>query len=143
MNDPLYTIAYVSRATSLLDRAALREIERVSRLHNAARDISGVLILEGGSIAQVLEGRESELRRLMTRIERDPRHTDLRIFGENPIPVRVVGEWSMAVRDLSDAETRYRTPFQNLLEVIGNSPFRLELDSRRIETFRRIASLCA
>ena len=73
----LETFVYCSRAADGVDDAAVdRLIERAQR-HNAAHDITGVLVFGHGVFFQWIEGPSAEVQPLIARLNGDPRHFDI------------------------------------------------------------------
>ena len=91
-----YRLIYSSEATGEMTRADLEQMLEESRIRNARRDITGVLVFVDGAFLQVLEGERSDVEDLMERIRRDPRHRDLKVFQEEEIDLRTVPTWRMA-----------------------------------------------
>lgn len=88
---------YVSRAvgqagTNLLSVA---EILGVSERNNRRDRLTGVLLCHDGWFVQALEGARVDIDRLMTRLEADPRHTDIRVLAFDTIEHRAFPDWSM------------------------------------------------
>lgn len=100
--DSVLQMFYVSRCRA--PAQALDELIDVARRNNEQRGITGALLYTGGHFAQVLEGPEDAVRRTMASIERDPRHTAVRRLLEAPMPRRLFGLWSMALRDAPGAD---------------------------------------
>ncbi len=71
MSLPLERVVYVSRATSPHAEAMLNLIQilAVSQRNNARDEITGALALSRGRFLQVIEGRPSDLDRLLKRLE--------------------------------------------------------------------------
>jgi hypothetical protein len=91
-------LLYVSRA-ALPAPTGCDEVADIldgARLRNQALGITGALIFTGEHFAQLLEGRGDAIGRLMKDIERDPRHTDVRIVQRENDVDRVFDRWSMA-----------------------------------------------
>jgi hypothetical protein len=88
------------RSHCLLDpaerSAQLGEIFTTARRHNQAAGITGALMLTDDAFVQVLEGDEEEVRRLYRRISADPRHDQVSLLRDDPVPGRVFGRWAMA-----------------------------------------------
>ena len=94
-SDQLYRLLYVSTAEHFLSHRELEALVQGARARNAAAGITGMLIYTEGHFLQYIEGPQSEVEALFTRIERDPRHHGmLRIF-EGPQARRIFTEWSM------------------------------------------------
>ena len=91
-----YRLIYSSEATGEMARADLEQMLEESRIRNARRDITGVLVFVDGVFLQVLEGERDDVEDLMVSIRRDPRHRDLKVFHEEEIDQRVFPTWRMA-----------------------------------------------
>jgi hypothetical protein len=92
------SLLYVSRSTISRERLAaeVADIIHVSREHNARAGITGGLVRAGGYFAQLLEGPTEEVKTLMERIDRDPRHTDVSVVRIAASSKRQLPDWSMA-----------------------------------------------
>ena len=71
---PVYRLAYVSKASPFMKPEDLQAIAEISGPRNASADITGILVMDGGRILQVLEGRQQAVVDLFKRISGDPRH---------------------------------------------------------------------
>ena len=100
----LWKISYISVATAPSDtlEAEVREICAVAQAHNARTGITGILTFQAGRFAQVIEGPEPELRKLLIRIIADPRHHSVKMTADRAIVARQFAAWSMAYRSTSD-----------------------------------------
>lgn len=67
----------------------------LAQKYNATAQITGVLTFHNGAFAQVLEGPEPALRKLLRRITEDTRHHNLRVLADGPINQRCYADWSM------------------------------------------------
>ena len=92
----LYRLIYSSEATAEMERADLELMLGESRVRNAKRDITGVLVFVDGVFLQVLEGEKDDVEHLMESIRRDPRHKDIKVFHEEEIEHRAFPTWRMA-----------------------------------------------
>jgi hypothetical protein len=78
------------------DRAdELGDLFAKSRSDNKKRDITGALLVSGGSFVQVLEGDEGSVRALFATIEKDSRHDEVEVLDEGPVGARTFEHWSM------------------------------------------------
>jgi Sensors of blue-light using FAD len=98
--EPCYRLIY--RSHSLLpggsrDAAGLADILKQARINNAARGVTGALMLYDDWFAQVLEGPQAEVEALFARIKADTRHDTIRLSQAGPAPARLFGKWAMAV----------------------------------------------
>lgn len=91
-------LLYVSRAT-LPERTDCEEVAgllETARPRNQALGLTGALIFTRDHFAQLLEGPGDAIGRLMMTIERDPRHTDVRIVHQEKDVGRRFDSWNMA-----------------------------------------------
>lgn len=98
----MYRLLYVSRATALPSADQLSELVRVARLRNQAANISGLLCGAGPYFLQVLEGPVVPVNRLLGRLFRDPRHTDLTLLSSGPCATRLFPNWGMRLVSVAD-----------------------------------------
>ena len=97
----LYHLVYASAAAPGFGLADLDAILTVAREHNGRHDVSGMLLFQGESFLQVLEGRIDVLDPLMERIRTDPRHTRAVILLREPIGRRSFSDWTMGYAEVS------------------------------------------
>lgn len=100
----LHRVLYASRWSSVLGEdaeAALHRIVAASIGNNRLQDITGLLVAHDGWFLQVLEGSETALTSLMSRIARDPRHRGVRVLSQAPAEARLFQDWNMAGARLS------------------------------------------
>jgi hypothetical protein len=97
----IHQIVYISQAARPLTPPDLAEILETARFHNALDGITGMLLYRRGHFLQILEGANDRLTLLLEKLNRDPRHTDVRILLDGPIAARAFGAWSMGFQDLS------------------------------------------
>lgn len=99
--EPLYTLIYVSSAFQKMSETELLEILEISRINNARKDITGMLLYHDGNFLQILEGPKNALQQLRTTIEADPRHKDFLVLFEREVKERAFPDWSMGFRVLN------------------------------------------
>ena len=99
-----YRIMYSSEAAAGLATPELEGMLAESRIRNKAHGISGVLVFVDGAFLQILEGEKDDVLELMARIERDPRHHDIKVFSEGEVDDRAFSSWSMAYLSPSAAD---------------------------------------
>ena len=105
---PLHRAIYVcdaagEAATSLL---VLAEILGASERNNRRDGLTGVLMRHGGRFLQAIEGRRTDVDRLMDRLRADPRHENIRLLSDQDIPTRLFPEWPMTLAQMTPAATR-------------------------------------
>ena len=91
----MHEIIYASRTPEPMRPDALTDLLEVSRRHNAAASVTGMLLYSDQSFLQLLEGDELAVEEVYGRISRDPRHVDLRILQSGPRTARRFDGWAM------------------------------------------------
>jgi len=91
----LRRLAYVSYPAADLPPAEVSRIIHVSRVHNAAHGITGVLVYTGTDFAQLIEGRHESVETLWRRIQADKRHRDILSFLDEPAERAWFETWRM------------------------------------------------
>ncbi len=119
----MITLLYLSSATAQFSDADLVELLTRARLHNSRLGITGMLLYHDGNFLQVLEGEETSVRALFSKIAQDPRHHGVIKLLDRPITERVFSEWSMAFRTIADLSSEHRVGYSPFL----NHPFREQL----------------
>lgn len=94
----MFSLMYVSQALLRPEEAdeAVADIVQVSTARNASLDVTGALLFTGDRFAQWLEGEESAVLELMSRIRRDVRHTGIIMLQQGPANRRRFANWSLA-----------------------------------------------
>jgi len=92
----LYNLVYCSRATAGVDDAAVARIIASARRHNPVYGITGLLVFGSGIFFQWLEGSRDNVRQLMARLEKDPRHENVVTLSEGEeVRERLFPNWDM------------------------------------------------
>jgi hypothetical protein len=127
-----YQLIYSSEAAPDLDLEDFEKMLAESRIRNRARGISGVLILVEGVFVQILEGEKDRVLHLLRSLERDPRHSHLKVFHRQDVEERTFASWNMAylspsARDVSRwAELEGATTIQQVVASLEGEPARLQ-----------------
>jgi hypothetical protein len=100
----VYQIVYVSSAMDELGADEVSELLLQCRQNNARLGVTGILIYQAGRFLQVLEGDEAVVNQLVTKIRDDDRHSGFFRLLSREIPERQFGDWSMAYKQLDDAD---------------------------------------
>ena len=108
---------YVSSATSLFSRPDLDELLRVSVKNNSLVGISGMLLYKDGNFMQILEGPESAVNALYTKIDQDPRHHGVIPMWSGEQETRQFPGWTMAFRDLNSASVQATPGYSQFLNT--------------------------
>lgn len=118
---PIFRLTYLSSAADTFTDADLNDIESKSLAANHARDVTGLLIVNGRRILQILEGRESAVRELYGKISRDPRHTITKLVSTVEDEGRMLMSWNLVVRDAAsipvDVQDQFRRFYVELLHA--------------------------
>lgn len=101
---PLYCLAYISERVVPDGEDAdpdflaweLEQILQASARNNPSDGITGVLMSTDTLFLQYVEGRQRNVRECFDRIERDPRHKNIKTLVYKPVEQRVFADWSMA-----------------------------------------------
>jgi hypothetical protein len=96
----VYHIIYASSAVVRLSQNQLLDLLKISRVNNEARSLSGMLLYRDGLYLQLLEGSRDEITKLLIKLRKDPRHTDIRVLRQGELRKRLFPEWSMAYKNL-------------------------------------------
>ena len=91
----LDALVYESRADPRLTDAELEVVLIGSRVRNARRGITGVLLKHDDRIVQYLEGPPEALDRMLLAIGNSPLHHDLAVLARTPAPDRLFDRWHM------------------------------------------------
>lgn len=95
----LFRLTYVSHPESpALDEPA---ILCVAQARNAQAGITGALMYSANWFGQVLEGGLLGVESTFARIQRDTRHSDIRVLRMEPVKAREFGCWAMAEAGLA------------------------------------------
>ena len=82
----------------------MSDILNEARLANARDGVTGVLTAVDGRFVQIIEGPEAALDRLLAKLLRDPRHTDLTVLDRRATARRCFGDWDMVSPRLAARE---------------------------------------
>lgn len=91
----LVRLMYASRATSTPADADLAAILKISREHNPAEGITGLLCFTDGVYVQVLEGGRDAVNARYKHIVSDRRHRDVILLAYDEITERSFPGWTM------------------------------------------------
>jgi hypothetical protein len=100
MGQLIHTV-YSSKATGAFREHELPALLDRSRVANAHRDVSGMLLYIEGNFFQVLEGEANVVADVFERIRTDPRHSRVTRIIQEPIVARDFGDWTMGFASLA------------------------------------------
>ena len=101
----LTQVLYRSRSAATVESGMqMSDILDQARAGNARDHITGVLTSVGGFFVQIIEGPEPAIDRLLTRLNRDVRHTELEVLERRVVGERMFGDWDMVSPRLAAIE---------------------------------------
>lgn len=88
-----FTLLYVSDLAVSSPANVVAGIARQARANNQQKDITGILVFDGESFAQLVEGAESTILSLLERLTADTRHERMEVLqvGPSMMPRRFPG----------------------------------------------------
>ena len=92
----VYTSRNLLQGTDPERAAVVAQILATSQRNNGKIGVTGALLFNSGSFAQVLEGPRAAVEATFERIQRDPRHSDVSVLQCEPVESRGFPNWSMA-----------------------------------------------
>jgi hypothetical protein len=116
----MFQLMYVSTAAWKMENDDLSSILDVSRANNRRLGITGLLLHLDHGFLQVLEGPKDAVLEIFGRIERDHRHTGLRILFRRDVPERLFGDWSMGFDRWTKDAPRTAGVFEITADAIQN-----------------------
>lgn len=93
----IFSVTYVSESTipASMVGEEIAGLVALSRERNSATGLTGCLVFSGSHFAQMLEGPEKQVHRLMKSIERDPRHRRIEVVEATARNARRCGDWAL------------------------------------------------
>ena len=96
----LAQLIYISRRNDELTLPVLMDIVEKSKIANAARGITGLLLCCGDDLMQLLEGELNAIQSLYEVIREDSRHSKVKCLICKNVRKRIFPEWGMGLADL-------------------------------------------
>ena len=103
MQTPLKQVIYVSKKTDT-SSDSLTDIYDISQKNNSESGISGCLLIGSDSYLQLLEGPDSAVEKLYSRIKMDSRHKKVKKLFEQHIEEKLFSSWSMKFAPFNNIE---------------------------------------
>ena len=100
----LHEILYCSRLAADQSPGVVGAIVAQARRRNAERGITGLLVFDGQHFCQHLEGPRQVVTQLMSRIDDDPRHVQIRVVYDGPLPQRRYLRFDMGFAPTEDTD---------------------------------------
>jgi hypothetical protein len=94
--DELHSILYISSAVNPPSYDQIIHLLTRARERNAAKDITGILLLVDSNFMQYIEGPEQNLKEVFEIIKKDPMHKGIIEIVNEPIQSRIYFGWNMA-----------------------------------------------
>lgn len=113
----MLSLLYLSRSC-LTEPNADRELDGIltaANARNLREGITGALVFTGRDFAQVLEGEESAVARVMGSILLDRRHDDVRIVSRETISARIFPNWGMTL-------IGHQPHIRDMIETVSTAP---------------------
>lgn len=95
----MFTLIYRSRLAIGTDMSEISGMLDRARVQNHIDGITGYLLYHGERFLQLIEGKEDDVRELYSKIENDPRHTDVELLCTEKVQGRMFGKWPMLFSD--------------------------------------------
>lgn len=111
----MISITYVSSAIQLCTPGELHALLQKSREANLKHGITGMLLYNGGSFMQAIEGPEDAVYQLYRNIQQDRTHHMVTTLLDQPIQQRAFPDWSMGFNDLTGQGRPSVAGFTNFL----------------------------
>ena len=100
----LHEILYCSVLAPDQSPRVVGQIVAAARARNAQRGITGLLVFDGMRFCQHFEGPRAEVLRLMSRIDEDPRHAQVRVVYDGMLAQRRYQRFEMGLAEVEDGE---------------------------------------
>jgi hypothetical protein len=136
---PIFRLVYLSRPTRPFTDEDFDDIESKSVEANHLRDVTGLLIVDGERVLQILEGRESAVRKLYDKIEADPRHTVVKMIGPVKDDIRLLMTWNMVVRGLTGIPSNLLEQFTEVYDSLLEAEPETEISIDHVELFKTLS----
>ena len=103
MQTRLKQVIYVSKKTDT-SSDSLTDIYDISQKNNSESGISGCLLIGSNSYLQLLEGPDSEVDKLYSKIKTDSRHKKVKKLFEQHTDEKLFSSWSMKFAPFNNVE---------------------------------------
>lgn len=117
----MFSLVYRSTASSNLTLSDLKNIHSAAISFNKKNSITGCLLHHDGKFVQLLEGPLHRVLELYQKIEKDKRHTKVKILNTQNSKFRMFKQWSMIFHNLDHETTKEASHIINCFELIYHS----------------------
>jgi hypothetical protein len=90
---PLISVSYIGKATQDMGVLALMRLTDQASQLNQKLGLSGALFYENQHFGQILEGPRTEVMKVWEKIQRDPRHQQVRLLKVEEVDERSFPAW--------------------------------------------------
>lgn len=97
----MHRLVYLSVADDDLDWSGIGPILKVSQANNGRDGVTGLLLYDGGSFLQVLEGQREAVLTTFDRIRADPRHHDVKLMLSETVAAPAFEDWAMICQEVT------------------------------------------
>ena len=133
-------IRYISSMVRPFAEEEIQQLVELAQKHNEQKSITGMLVATDSRFYQMIEGPDRAIDALYKRIEKDARHTDVKLLlAESGRMERLCPNWSMLKVDLSLLEHEKLAPAQALLNIALSKQQALEATLKELEIFTAAA----
>ena len=95
-------VSYVSQTREPMSTGQLLDLLVQCQKNNRERGVTGMLLYGNETFLQALEGEDDVVDDLVAHIQKDPRHSDLKILHRRPIEQREYADWTMGFKKITD-----------------------------------------
>jgi hypothetical protein len=106
------SLIYVSKAEDNVEYDEILDILTHSWKYNHNSYISGMLLYDNRHFMQIIQGPILTIDKLYARISHDPRHTDIKLIGEELLHERDCSGWGIGFYDNQEAADMFYDSFQ-------------------------------
>lgn len=103
----IFQLIYTCALTPDVSCDDLEAIAKTSRVKNAEKDITGILLCQDGSVLQVLEGDKSAVLELYAKIMDDPRINNPLVLIQRMAEAREFPKWSMGFKAAKKTDSAF------------------------------------
>ena len=91
----IYSLTYASASVVPMKPAELTQLLLKARAKNGRLGLTGILVHQGGSFLQTLEGNREVVEALFALVSLDKRHGKIAVLSRGEVAERSFGEWTM------------------------------------------------
>lgn len=117
----MFQLIYASHAKQAFNEIELISLLKAARTKNLKLNITGMLLYKDGIFMQLLEGDETEVRKLFSTIKHDNRHEKVVVLFEKTCDHSVLSDWSMGFLNLESDYAKSIPGYTTFLETPLNS----------------------